>query len=405
MEVHGPVHEELMSMTINTDPSIMDTFLHEWISDANDKLRATPAPVSPGSDATADGLRVESVLDPMEQELGDSEESSEEPEVLAPDSTVLVEGCSTAGTEGWSEEPVLSLVSMNPKTTSSFDLVRGSLTVLPELPASSVAVRTVRVCCGRDPVNTVVVSDSRVSQLHFSLKLRAARGGLVTLELLDQSTNGTWVNGKRVGRNASVPLAIGDHIVALPASLVGRAAEVGFLLLHDSHGARCGGGQESQESFPPSPRDVSVPLDIENALRCGICTDTLLHCLTLVPCGHNFCTACLVKWRRRSYTCPECREPVQQAVRSTSIDRLVDTFLLAHPEAARSEAELKAMETAERDPNNTAMLRWLTRPGPSWAGGQAETRSAGTPARRAQANTPRTTQRQDSMSSSACVIS
>jgi len=421
MEVLGPGCEEFMSLTINTDPSAMATFLNDWISDANDKLRAAPTvPTSPFSEGEADVLQVESVLDPVDLEPNAGLESLCEAGEVLPDATVLVEGnngewqdASLLGAEGMSEDPVLSLVSLNPRTASSFDLVRGSLTVLPELPASSVAVRTVRVSFGRDAVNTVVLSDTRVSQVHFTVRVRAARGGFVTLELLDQSSNGTWVNGKRVGRGKSLPLALGDRILVLQASQVGKAAEVGYLLLHDARGTRCGAAKEIQQSLPPSPRDISVPRDIENDLCCGICTDVLFRCLTLVPCGHNFCTACLVKWRRRSYACPECREPVQQAVRSSSIDRVVETFLLAHPEAARSEAEIRTMENAERDPNNSAMLRWLTRPGPSWVGGQPEPRTVATPLRRPQderghRRSQRHQQRRrapDSPSSAACVVS
>uniref|UniRef100_A0A7S1WWK8 E3 ubiquitin-protein ligase CHFR n=1 Tax=Alexandrium catenella TaxID=2925 RepID=A0A7S1WWK8_ALECA len=401
----------------------MEPFLHDWVSDANDKLRMPPtAPTSPVSEAD-DQLQLESVLDLSEAEIIASAGAAAAREAV-PDATVLVEGPEEyalgktgESVDAWNEEPVLSMVSLNPRTAASFDLVRGSLTLLPELPASAAAVRTVRVSCGRDACNTMVLSDSRVSQVHFTVRVRAARGGLVTLELLDQSSNGTWVNGKRVGRARSVPLSVGDQILVLPASTVGRAAEVGYLLLHDARGARCGAVQENQHSLPPSPRDVSVPRDIEDDIRCGICTDVLFRCLTLVPCGHNFCTACLVKWRRRSYACPECREPVQQAVRSTSIDSVVETFLLAHPKAARSEAEIKAMEMAERDPNNTAMLRWLTRPGPSWTGGTSnaprvggphpDARSVATPMRRMQDRPPqRANQAQhDSASSSACVIS
>merc|ERR1712187_327656 len=84
---------------------------------------------------------------------------------------------------------------------------------------------------------------------------------------------------------------------------------------------------------------------------------------TLVPCGHNFCTPCLVRWRRVSHTCPECRAPVQQAVHNYSVDRIVDSFLRAHPDAARAPDELAAINLADEDPQNQALLRWLLREG------------------------------------------
>jgi len=167
---------------------------------------------------------------------------------MLPDTTVLFEDAAAAEASGASaaqssnapvDQPVLSLVSLNTRTAATVDILRGMLTVLPELPDASAAVRTVRISCGRDPGNTIVLKDHRVSLHHFTVRVRAAPGGRVVLDLLDQSSNGTWVDGKRVGRGRRVTLAVGDRIVALPAALVGRDGEVGYVLLHDTKGAGC----------------------------------------------------------------------------------------------------------------------------------------------------------------------
>mmetsp|Transcript_13947 Transcript_13947/g.32730 ORF Transcript_13947/g.32730 Transcript_13947/m.32730 type:complete len:400 (+) Transcript_13947:51-1250(+) len=399
MAVPALNYEELMSLTIHTEPSVIENFLSEWMADTSSKLHVESVP-------NIEELERQSMEEPDSPILPRLEEGEE----VLPDATVLVEGPQGewqgvgVADAGCGEEPVLSLVSLNPATASNFDLVRGPLHLLPELPGSSTSVRTVRVSCGRSAVNSMVIADTRVSQVHFTLRVRAARGGQVALELVDQSSNGTWVNGRKVGRSGSTPLALGDQILVLPACLVGRCSEVGFLLLHDARGARCTG--VNVESGPPSPKDISVPRALEDNLSCGICTESLFRCLTVVPCGHNFCTTCLVKWRRRSYACPECREPVQQAVRSPSIDRVVETFLLAHPEAARTASEIKALEAAEREPNNAAMLRWLTRPRGSLP--QEEAREVATPSRQRysfqQPQGQREAQR-GSTASAACVVS
>merc|ERR1719223_344701 len=163
---------------------------------------------------------------------------------LLPDTTVLFEDA--AGDTACAEptlnvelQPVLSLVSLNTRTAASVDILRGTLSVLPELPDSSSGVRTVRISCGRGPGNTIVLKDSRVSQHHFTVRVRAAAGGRVVLDLLDQSTNGTWVDGRRVGRGRRVTLSVGVRIVALPAMVVGRDGEVGYVLLQDTKGAHC----------------------------------------------------------------------------------------------------------------------------------------------------------------------
>jgi len=256
--------------------------------------------------------------------------TSQESTVVTPiaDATVLLEdacreGVAAGGLSARSkEDPVLSLVSLNIKTAASFDLVRGSLAVLPELPSAVAAqAKTVRVSCGRDAGNTIVLADSRVSSLHFTLRVRAAKGGLVSLELQDQSSNGTWVNGRRVGKGRKVALAVGDQVVVLPASQVGRHAETGYLLIHDIRGARCSSalscgemelegdakaGGSSSSTAEAVKRDVQ-PLSrlLDPELRCAVCTEALHQCLTIVPCGHNFCAACLLRWRKNSPACPK----------------------------------------------------------------------------------------------------
>eukprot|EP00931_Biecheleriopsis_adriatica_P100828 TRINITY_DN76068_c0_g1_i1.p1 TRINITY_DN76068_c0_g1~~TRINITY_DN76068_c0_g1_i1.p1 ORF type:complete len:463 (+),score=59.49 TRINITY_DN76068_c0_g1_i1:33-1391(+) len=314
-------------------------------------------------------------------------------ETKAADTTVLMDDTAREA-ESWTggsnsrEEPVLSLVSLNTKKASSFDLVRGTMAVVAELPSTAgLHARTVRVSCGRDAGNTIVLSDSRVSSIHFSLRVRAAKGGLVSLELIDQSSNGTWVNGKRVGKGRRLCLSVGDKVLVLPASQVGDAAEIGYLLLHDVRGAKCAptlgssGRLDETAALTLSANELNgnPPLSraLEPELECHICTEALYQCLTLVPCGHNFCAPCLLKWRKNSPNCPECRAPIQQGVRNHSVDKVVESFRQAHPEACRSDSELKALDALDHDPEYRAMLRWFLKEGP-WS----ELHNAPTPMQR-----------------------
>lgn len=66
---------------------------------------------------------------------------------------------------------------------------------------------------GRDPENDLVLDDRRVSRRHAEVRLRLGRYTLYDL----QSTNGTYVNGRRV---AEVVLADGDRVVIGGAELV-----------------------------------------------------------------------------------------------------------------------------------------------------------------------------------------
>lgn len=284
------------------------------------------------------------------------------------DLTVLMDDAAGAS----QDEVLLSFVSLNHKTAKSCDLIRGALAVLADLPrhVAPSSVKTLRLSCGRDVTNGIVVGDNRVSQIHFTLRVRVSKAGLIAIELLDHSSNGTWVNGKLVGNTRRVPLMLGDRVIVLPGDSVGYDAEIGFILLQDARGARC--RRPGAQNFGPAPRVPAATASqepvlsraLERELRCGVCTDALHHCLALVPCGHNFCTPCLLRWHRSSPLCPECRTPVQQAVKNIAIDRVVETYLLAQPEGARSQKELSQLEAEERDPEQQVLLKWLLRTSP-----------------------------------------
>jgi len=66
---------------------------------------------------------------------------------------------------------------------------------------------------GRDPENDLVLDDRRVSRRHAEIRLRLGRYTLYDL----QSTNGTYVNGRRV---AEVVLSDGDRIAIGGSELV-----------------------------------------------------------------------------------------------------------------------------------------------------------------------------------------
>ena len=71
---------------------------------------------------------------------------------------------------------------------------------------------------GRDPQNDIVLDDRRVSRKHAEIRLRLGRYTLYDL----QSTNGTYVNGRRV---AEIVLSDGDRVAIGGVELHFRATE------------------------------------------------------------------------------------------------------------------------------------------------------------------------------------
>jgi len=97
-------------------------------------------------------------------------------------------------------------------------------------------------------------------------------------------------------------------------------------------------------------------LDMEKELSCSICTDILYQPLTLLDCLHTFCGSCLKDWfafqaqaaattRRitNPYTCPSCREHVRGTKADWRLTTLLEGYLKANPDRAKSQEEKEEM--------------------------------------------------------------
>ncbi|XP_013361457.1 PREDICTED: tripartite motif-containing protein 65 [Chinchilla lanigera] len=74
---------------------------------------------------------------------------------------------------------------------------------------------------------------------------------------------------------------------------------------------------------------------LEDKLTCSICLGVYQDPVTL-PCGHNFCAACIRNsWRRCEKACPECREPFPDGAelrRNVALSGVLEVLRLAPPE-------------------------------------------------------------------------
>jgi E3 ubiquitin-protein ligase CHFR len=258
---------------------------------------------------------------------------------------------------------------------------------------------------GRAESNTLALKDQRVSYKHFLIRaqMRLAEDkenepSCTALELVDLSTNGTWVNNYRVGKGKIVPISAGDEIQILPVTKVGRAQMIGYTLqtnigqhAQNAHNAQnphnqsgvlerpkwvscdaearvIGGSPQFKKSglldlgvVKTMAKDDSQTFasELELEVTCGICADILHKSVALIPCLHNFCTACYLEWRHRSNDCPNCRAQVVTILRNHAIDGVVNTFTKAHPSRKRDPAELEELDRKEEDPLNRLLLNRL----------------------------------------------
>lgn len=321
--------------------------------------------------------------------------------------------CSSSAPATFQAAPVLSLVSLNQQAVATRDFTIDDLNELTQILDSH---RASRISVGRSrSLNTVCLDDARVSLQHFSIEVKRCGNGILAdiparaavtpicqanssgdisevdgrpeldLVIFDESSNGTWVNEKKVGKGNSMALSVGDRIFVLPSAQVGQDEALGFAIIWYSTNAvppivrlQENNDQKRQKRrLPPSPaRSVTCPpqsaapaedvagSELAVGFRCGVCNESPIYrCVTSVPCGHNFCLACLLVWRRRSSKCPSsgCSQPIIQIVRNYVLDSAAETLLRVHPCIARSEASVRAMDAIEHDPANAAILRRMLR--------------------------------------------
>ena len=65
-----------------------------------------------------------------------------------------------------------------------------------------------RECADVEPARRLIIEHPAISRDHLELRSEPGRGAM----LVDMSTNGTWLNGRRVERGEPIPLRDGDRI-------------------------------------------------------------------------------------------------------------------------------------------------------------------------------------------------
>ncbi|KAG9247112.1 hypothetical protein BJ878DRAFT_415578 [Calycina marina] len=92
-------------------------------------------------------------------------------------------------------------------------------------------------------------------------------------------------------------------------------------------------------------------IDLEKELTCAICTEILWNPLTLLDCLHSFCGSCLKEWfshqlaQKAPYSCPSCRAKVRATKTNATVNTLVEMYLAANPEKARTAEEKEQLNT------------------------------------------------------------
>jgi hypothetical protein len=257
------------------------------------------------------------------------------------------------------EQHLFSMVSANPETAPTIEVPWSQLLALSlahddgEQPALTV---------GRHKECNVRLKDPRVSVHHFSITAKRksvdedSELGPITYDCIlnDSSSNGTMVNGKVVGRGNTCHLRSGDEVCVLSANMVGVDQAIVWIF------------RNSTEILARGIAEATELRLIEHVL-CPICMLVIYKCVALMPCFHNFCSACYSDWMGCKSDCPVCRQGVRAVIKNRAMDEVIEALLEASPDNRRTPEELQDMDRRDmlklgRDGNLVHELKPEPRP-------------------------------------------
>ena len=158
---------------------------------------------------------------------------------------------------------------------------------------------------GRSGEPSLKIVNPRISTRHAKFEHKDGQPVLT-----DLSTNGTWVNGVRLGKGNERVLKTGDTVAFInPADTAANAdATTGgehhaftFIAAEPADGAPAAAAATAPSGGAPG----SSSDDADAALvTCSICQEVLHLAVALQPCLHNFCGGCAsaldgFRWRFR----------------------------------------------------------------------------------------------------------
>eukprot|EP00741_Cyanophora_paradoxa_P020742 tig00021293_g20022.t1 len=211
-----------------------------------------------------------------------------------------------------------------------------------------------------------------VSGLH--LRVDVENGSIAATDL---SSNGTYVNSKRLEKGVRTQLNDGDLLSLGYASLEKAKDQNKWvswtLQLEAAEPARpsAEGGctqvlDDAEDPEPSAPAPASSPAapappaagpsdgasralnaSMMEELTCGICHGHFYKPISFIPCLHSFCRGCAAEWLQRSKNCPyRCPDLVTEVRPNAKLTSLTDAFLAANPGAKKSADELKEADEA-----------------------------------------------------------
>ena len=70
--------------------------------------------------------------------------------------------------------------------------------------------------------------------------------------------------------------------------------------------------------------------------------------MTVIPCLHNFCAACLSDWIAKSDDCPQCRDKVKEIKKNSTVNNIIEKFMDNNPDKRLTKEEYEEMDATNK---------------------------------------------------------
>jgi hypothetical protein len=266
-----------------------------------------------------------------------------------------VQGCedeASCAVHGGHDQTVWGLLIWQSTSDEAFNIQHSIGT--PGLDARDEKLSGLEVSMGRSNSNAVVVNDPRVSGIHCRIRQIGCEAFLENL-----SSSATFVNGNSIGQMSLHQLR-GGELISLVMLVEPKPFDISFSfqsnLNNPSESRRARKATVDGEADTLSRTDTiayKTPETVfEEEFNCGICYELMWKPLTLVPCAHSFCAACLSNWQRsqtpRPLSCPFCKDTVSLSMVfvNHSLRNLLNAYSGLHPSAAVSLSVIEDKDSA-----------------------------------------------------------
>lgn len=106
---------------------------------------------------------------------------------------------------------------------------------------------------------------------------------------------------------------------------------------------------------------------VKSEFSCAICQEMLVHCVSMVPCGHMFCGECLAGWLSNKRDCPVCRsEATAPPISNSAVDNCTE---LLEKQLAPDDLQERLRKKQYWDENKKTLELALKSP---WAGSSGD---------------------------------